>query len=138
MASEPLLEVQLAQYLKSQGFGDLATDPGRRQRIFWGESPDTVPETITILEEGGSAPLLTLGETRSFTVRITSASYVDARTRAQQVNRALQEQQGILSTIMVARITADANPVSLGRDQSSRHVISQTFTAVVKRIEPQP
>jgi len=135
--TEPLIERQLAAYLKAQGFGDVETDPGRAQRIFWGEIPPGPDVCIVILEEGGSRPLLTLAETRAFTIQTLNPEYAEGREEAQRIHRALQEQQGILSpTIMVARITADANPISLGRDPAGRHVFSQTFTMKLRALAP--
>jgi hypothetical protein len=136
--SEPLLEAQLAAYLKAQGFGDLWSDKSRNKVLFIGEEPSEPDFTITLLEDGGGPPLLKLAETRAVTIRVRHSNYVTAKETAQQIQRALHEEQGILSTIDVAWIRADTNPVSLGKDANGRHVLSQTFTLLVKRLEPTP
>jgi hypothetical protein len=136
--SEPLLESELAAYLKAQGFGDLWSDRSRNKVIFIGEEPSNPSHTITLLEDGGGPPLLTLAETRAVTIRVRNEDYMEARTEAQQIQRALHEEQGILSTIDVARVRADTNPISLGKDANGRHVFSQAFTFLVKRLQPTP
>lgn len=136
--SEPILEAELATYLKAQGFGNLWSDRVRNPVIHIGEEPSEPEHTITILEDGGGPPLLKISETRSVTIRVRHKEYLDARTEAQQIQRALHEEQGILSTIDVAWIRADSNPISLGRDGNERHVFTQTYTLLVKRLQPTP
>lgn len=137
--AEPLLDVQLAIYLNAQGFGDLYSDPGRKQVIFVGEEPAKTPTgtSVTILEDGGGPSDVTgLIERRAFTVRTQGPAYEDTKALAQQVNRALNEQQGILSLINVARVRADTNPIHLGKNANQMQQFTQSFTAVIKRIVP--
>jgi hypothetical protein len=136
--AEPLLDVELAQFLKDEGFGDLYSDnvPLKKRIIHVGEEPDEPTHTITVLEDAGGAPVLTISESRSFTIQVRNEDYEAAKTEAQQIHRALHEEQGILSTVLVARVTADTNPLYLGRDENKRHRFSQAFTALVKRILP--
>lgn len=136
--AEPLMDQEIAEYLKDQGFGDLYSDPVPRLKkaIFVGEEPDDPENVITIREEAGGAPLLRLAETRSFTVRVRNEDYEDGKILAQQIHRALQDEEGILSGVKVARVTADTNPIYLGRNPDRQHVFTQTFTALTKRVEP--
>jgi hypothetical protein len=132
-----MLDVQVATFLRDEGFGNLWSDevPPIAKAIFVGEEPEEPDNTITIFEDGGGPPLNTFGETRSFTVRVRHTNYLSGKTLAQQLHRALHFQQGILSSIGVALIQADTNPISLGRDENRRHVFTQTFTATTKAIQ---
>lgn len=135
--AEPLLEIELAEYLKSQGFGNLWNEFS--PKIFVGEEPQKDPapdDTITIIEDGGGPPNHVIAETRSFRVRVRGKDWDDTKTTAQQVARALHWKEGILSSIQVARVRADGNPTPLGRDPDRRYVWTQNFTALTKRIEP--
>ena len=137
--AESFLDVEIAQFLKTSGFGSLHSDPVPvlRRVLHVGEEPESPDHVITVLEEGGGPPILTLAEARSFTVRVRHSDYLTAKETAQRIHRAFQEEQGILSpAIMVARVTANSNPIHLGRDESKRHLFTQTFTALVKQLQP--
>ena len=139
---EPLLDRQIAEFLAApaQGFGKLAFVKGTAEKswqIFVGEVPADQVVTTTVIEEGGAAPAAgKLWETRSFIVVTTAQLYQEAKARAQRTHRALHERQGILPLIRVARITADTNPITLGKDEAGRHRFTQTFTALVGEVKP--
>lgn len=133
--AETFLAKELAEYLEAQGFGR-TTNPGRT--IYYGESPPTPDDVVVVLEEPGGPPRLTISESRSATVVVRAVVFEDGLARAQEIQRALHEQQGILSTIQVARITADTQPISLGRDQNDRHQFSQGYSVLTKPLKPLP
>lgn len=137
--AEPLLDVEVAAYLKSVGFGDLYSDPGRKQVVFVGEEPASIPtdSSITVLEDGGGTTQVTgLVESRAFRVRVQGTNYEATKAVAQRVHRALDNQQGILSNVRVARVLAETNPIHLGKNTNGMHQFTQSFTALVGRIEP--
>jgi len=137
---EPLLDDEIAKYLAAQGLGNLfsaAVKPRDEFTIFVGEEPERQNKTITVSEIGGNPPINTFGENRSFSIRTRSQTYKEAKATAQRIHRALHYEQGILEpAILVALITADTNPVPLGRDDNRRYVFTQTFTAIVKTLQP--
>lgn len=139
--AEPILDVEVATYLKSVGFGDLFSDRGSRTKtLFVGEEPSEVSRaghSITVLEEpGGPGQVTGHVEERSFQVRIRHPDYLEGKALAQRINRALNQQQGILSNIQVARIVAVSNPVHLGQNADRMQVFTQSFTVLMKRIIP--
>ena len=109
--------------------------PPIARAIFVGEEPEEPDNTITIFEEPGGPPTATFGEERVFVIRVRNVNFLDGKTIAQQIHRALHFEQGILSSIGVAIIQADAQTAALGRDRNRRHVFSQTFTATTKAIQ---
>ncbi len=134
---DPLLPEEVAIYLSQQGFGRLSNDktvPRRARNIYFIEEPEEPDNVITVLEEAGGPPVNTFGEQRSFTVRTRHVEPGEAQSLAQQIHRALHFQQGILQEIQVGLISADTNPIPLGRDQNRRFIVSQTFSVVMKTI----
>lgn len=138
--SEPLLDVEIAAYLSAQGFG--ADQTGKLpslHMIFVGEEPPKPPigTSITILEDGGGpSEIQGLVERRAFTLRTQGDEFPVTKALAQQLNRALNNQQGILSNIQVARIVSDTNPIHLGKSDNNKHVFTQSFSVHMKRIVP--
>lgn len=133
---EPILETELATYLNAQGYGDLATNAGSRKKvIFTGVVPEQeTGQLIVIQETGGGPPPQYVSHARNVSIQIHDIDPIVARTVAQEIQRLLDENQGILEpAIMVARITADSNPVPLGRDPNQRHVFSVSFTLLTKK-----
>ncbi len=137
--AEPLLDVELAKWLKAQGYGSLYSDPGptRSKDIFVGELPDLPDNLILVTENGGGPPVLVISEERSVTITVRNTDYDTGKALIQQISRALHDGQGILTDIQVARITADSNPSYLGRDQSSnRHLFTAIFGFLTKQVLP--
>ncbi len=136
--TEPLLEVQLAAYLNAQGFGNLGTEDITPRVIFTGEVPEQEEGRLIVLQEGGGEPPPNkFAQERQITILVYDENYVDGRTVAQQIQRILHENQGILEPeILVARIVAESNPIPLGRDANNRHIFSQGFALLVKNLEP--
>jgi hypothetical protein len=137
---EPFLDKEVAEFLKEQGFGNLYSDPYEK-RIFVGHQPDTPTFAITVQEVGGGPPRLEISEARSIVIRVRHKSANLAKATAQQIHRALHEQQGVLPStgvIRVARMVADTNPIPLGRDENKAFTFSQTFSVLTKVVEPSP
>ena len=133
--AEPILETELAAYLNAQGFGNLGTGVVHPKVIFTGYIPPKEDGRLIVVQEnqGEPAPQY-VSQARNVTIIVVDPDPVAARTVAQQIQRLLDENQGILEpTIMVARITADSNPVPLGRDENKRHVFSISFTFLTKK-----
>jgi hypothetical protein len=135
--AEALLDDQVAAYLKAQGFGNREGE--NHPIIYVGQAPES-GNAIMVREEGGGSPIhgghtdQPIGERRTITVEVIHADYRAAKATAQRVARALHLKQGILSSVQVAWMRADVNPVYLGLDPDRRHRFSQLFSAVVKSI----
>ena len=132
--AEPILETELAAYLNAQGFGNLATGAVYPKVIYTGFVPAVETGQLIVVQEGpgGPAPQY-VSQERGVTITAVDPDPIVARTVLQQIQRLLEENQGILEpAIMVARITADSNPVPLGRDANERHAFSISFTFLTK------
>jgi len=129
---EAYLEKELADHLETLGYGKVEGVGVRKPTIFWGEQPPEPQKCITVIEEQGGPPQDVIGQTYSVTILVRDTEYKLARETMQSIYRALHGEQGILSTIKVARITADSQPLNLGVDGGSNDSLQQTYTVVAK------
>jgi hypothetical protein len=135
--AEALLDEEVAEYLKAQGFGNREGE--LHPVIYVGQAPEG-GNAIVVLEEGGGAPIAgghtdqPIGEHRTVSVEVLHSEYRRAKAVAQRVGRALHLKQGILSSVQVAWMSADTNPIYLGLDPDRRHRFTQLFSATTKPI----
>lgn len=136
--NEILIEEEIADYLKAQGFGNREGES--RPIIFVGQAPES-GKAIVIFEEGGAPPISgghtdqPIGERRTISVQTVHADYRKSKAVSQRISRALHLKQGILSSVKVALIQADMQAVYLGKGPDQRHRFSQLFSATTKPIE---
>lgn len=135
--SEVLFDEEIADYLKTQGFGNREGE--FRPIIYVGQPPES-GSYILVFEEPGSPPVSgghtdqPIAERRVVTVESCHAEFRMAKAVMQRLARALHLKQGILSTVQVAWMHADNNAVYLGKDPDKRHRFSQLFSATIKPI----
>ncbi|MCP4251067.1 MAG: hypothetical protein GY778_28855 [bacterium] len=132
MATQLLLDKEIAVLLGDQNFTD---DDAQVATVRAGIEPATPDFTISVLLESGFPPTKQIGERNSFTVRVRHSKAEEANEQMRSVFKFLQEFSGRAGAIPVGRITANAGPVQLGRDEApgrgqGRWVVSQTFTAI--------
>lgn len=131
-----LLEVAIKDEIEAQGFTD---SNAQAPSYFAGFEPEDPDFAVTVLPEGGVAPLRTLAEFPNLTVRVRHPSGTEANEFMRLIFLHLQEfsspnVQG--SGIRVGRLTAGSSPVQLGRDENVRQgrwIVQQTFAAIVPR-----
>ena len=148
------LEQSVAEYLVSKGIGlGLYDDVAEGNRsVFVGEytpGEDSNGLGITVFPDGGPPPMLTIRETTTITIQCRHRSYETAMSTQREIHELLQENGGqsnganpeatgdFPNGIKVGRITADFQPIALGRDSDGgdgRAVTSQSFTVRSKPI----
>lgn len=122
--------VDIALYLAAHGVGTYATD------LFdGGHLPDDPDDCIAVIERGGAAPLLVLGETIDVDqpiamIRVRARSYDTGQGKAQAIFALLHgiaEQTLVTGGGLFHLLYAVQSPVHLGRDEKQRHEWSQNF-----------
>lgn len=136
--NEVLIDEEVADYLKAQGFGNREGE--FRPIIYVGQPPES-GNAIVVFEEGGAPPRSgghtdqPISDRRTVTVETYHAEHRKAKAVSQRISRALHLKQGILSSVQVAWMQADINPIYLGKGPDQRHRFSQLFSATTKPIE---
>lgn len=148
------IEKDIADYIVAEGIGlglyDDATAANRTVHI--GQFPtdgDTNDLTITVFPDGGSGFVLGLWELTTITIQCRAPQYETAMETQRSIFNLLQENgggsngvnvdaTGFFGSNLVGRITADFQPIGLGRDldgRDGRFVTSQSFSVQSKPVQ---
>ena len=130
-----LFENVIRDFIQAQGFTDAS---GATPVYFVSMTKDQPDFTVTVLPEPGATGTKRLSEFPTFTIRVRHRNGEQASLFLRRIFELLQEFQGRLGTSPtwpVARISAEASPTQLGRDNASRQgrwLVSQTYNAIVR------
>lgn len=130
-----LFEQAIRDHLAAQGLLDGNGDAP----VWWvGAEQDQPDFSVTVIPEAGGDGTRRISEFPSFSVRVRHPNAAQAHLMSRRIFELLQEFQGRLGTNPtwpVARITAIATPVPLGRDRGERQGrwrVTQTFNAITR------
>lgn len=131
------LDNGIAEKLELDGLGDYSyTDAlaGTPPVIVIGEILPKPDAMLAVIPESGPPPDRILGRFPRYQVVSRDLDYLTAQARAEAVHQSLDQHQGSLDGILVARIQPDSEPIYSGRDGTgiagSRHEFTQTFTVI--------
>ena len=118
--------------------------PASAKEIHAGEEPDSPDSTVTVISEGGSAPVrgshgINPARRPAFTVRSRDHDYTEAQRVAFQIYRILDGYEGTANGVPFFHVDASTEPIPLGRDREDRGgrwVFSHTFNTITKRYDP--
>jgi hypothetical protein len=134
-----LIEEAIASVIDAAGIVDSSSTPAT---VLIGIEPDGIntPDfTITIVPESGLPPTRRISIFFGFSVFVRHPKGLEAQKVVAELFDLLQEYQGRPLSVPIARITANAGPVQLGRDGNGgqgRWRVSQSYTAIVRNPNP--
>jgi hypothetical protein len=130
-----LFEKEIKDLIAAQGFQDSSANT---PSYFIAMEQKDPAFAVTVIPESGNPGTKRISEFPSFSVRVRHTNAAEANLFLRRIFEFLQEYQGRLGTSPtwpVARISADATPVQIGRDRDGRQGrwrVQQTFNAITR------